>query len=466
MNKVLSWIIPIVVGLAIYFTPAPAGITTQAWHLLGIFAFTILGFILQPLPLGAVAFIAVTAASMTGTLKMGEALSGFANSSIWLIVAAFLFSRGFIKTGLGKRIAYNLVNLLSGSTLKLSYALLLSDLVLAPATPSNTARCGGVIYPIARSLSSAFKSEPDQGPRKMGAFLMQSIYQSDTITSAMFLTSMAGNPLIATLVAQSFGYQVSWMMWFVAAIVPGAVALIVMPLVLYKLYPPEIKDTSSVKGLITEELEKMGKMTKQEWIMLGVFILALVLWATAQFSGLNETAIAFLGISILLVTTVLDWQDVIQEKGGWNTLMWMGTVMCLATFLNKLGLIHVFVQTIGAQFDGFSWIYTLIALAIIYLYAHYVFASLTVQVAAMYIAFVSIALAAGAPVYPTIFVFAFFSNLCMSLTQYAAGPAPVVFGAGYITQGKWWQLGFIASVVNIIIWLGIGFAWWKLIGLW
>jgi len=246
VKKYMSWIIPILVGVIIWFMPVPEGLKPQAWHLFAIFAGTILGFILQPLPIGALSIISIVISAVTNTLKIGEGLAGFANTAIWLIVAAFLFSRGFIKTGLGKRIAYTMITAVGSNSLKLSYALVVSDLILSPATPSNTARAGGVIYPITKSLASAFGSEPGDTARKIGAYLIQTIYQGNTITSAMFMTSMAGNTLVASLIAASFGYTITWGDWAIAAIVPGLVALIVMPLILYFIYPPELKDTREI----------------------------------------------------------------------------------------------------------------------------------------------------------------------------------------------------------------------------
>ncbi|SUP40276.1 anion permease [Veillonella criceti] len=466
MKKYLSWIIPIVVGLAIWFSPVPEGLKPQAWHLFAIFAGTILGFILQPLPIGALSIISIVVSAVTNTLKIGDGLAGFANTAIWLIVAAFLFSRGFIKTGLGKRIAYTLITAVGSNSLKLSYALVLSDLILSPATPSNTARAGGVIFPITKSLASAFGSEPGPTARKIGAFLIQSIYQGNTITSAMFMTSMAGNTLVASLIAASFGYTITWGDWAVAAIVPGLAALIVMPLVLYFIYPPELKDTREIQAHIADELKGLGAMSFAEKVMLGVFILSLVLWATSQFTGLNATTVALLGVSILLISKVLTWSDVTEEKGGWDTLIWMGTMMALASQLNKLGFIPWFADLVGAEVQGINWVAAFLILLLVYTYSHYIFASLTVHITAMYVVFVAVAISAGTPPYLAMFAFAFFSNLCMSLTHYAAGPSPICFNAGYMTQNTWWRLGFIASVINLIIWLGLGSVWWKVLGLW
>ena len=432
MKKLLNWIIPAVFGIGLWFIPTPEGLTPQSWHLFAIFVATIVGFITQPLPIGGVSIVVITVAALTGTLKIGEAISGFANSAIWLIVGAFLFSRGFIKTGLGKR----------------------------------TARVGGVIMPITTSLAKAFGSEPQDGPRKIGSFLMQSIYQVNTITSAMFQTSMAGNTLVAALALQSFGIGITWGDWAMAAIVPGVIALIIMPYFIYKVYPPEIKDAREAQQMIKEELKGLGKMSFQEWVMLGVFILALVLWATSQFTKIDATTVAFLGISILLATSVLVWDDVKSEKGAWDTLVWMGTLMGFAGFLSKLGFIKWATVLVGAYIPEGSWIIAFVIAVLINTYSHYVFASLTAHISAMFVAFSAIAISAGAPPMLTLLMIAFTSNLCMSLTHYAAGPSPVIFNTGYVPQNTWWKLGFFSSVINLIIFVGLGSIWMKAIGMW
>ena len=152
MNKLTKGLLVVLIVLAIWFIPTPAGLKPQAWHLFAIFVATIFGFILQPIPIGAVAFISVAITGFLQVVKPADVLSGFGNTTIWLIVSAFLFAKGFIKTGLGRRIAYKIMGAIGDSSLKLGYAMVLSDLVVAPATPSNTARAGGILFPIVRSL--------------------------------------------------------------------------------------------------------------------------------------------------------------------------------------------------------------------------------------------------------------------------------------------------------------------------
>lgn len=465
-KTIASWIIPIMVGVIIAVLPVPAGLSTKAWYLLAIFLSTIIGFIMQPLPIGAIALISITITQLANVLKPSQALAGFGNSSIWLIVAAFLFAKSFIKTGLGRRIAFWLITKMGTSTLKLAYTIILSDLIISPAIPSNAARAGGILFPIVRGLASAFDSEPKKNPRRVGAFLIQAEYQGNTVTSAMFMTAMAGNPLAILLASQALGINMTWGTWALAAIVPGLIALAVIPYYLYKVYPPELKKTPEAQALAQQELAEMGPISYAEKAVAFIFVGALLLWSTSNLTGLNATVVALLGVSSMLVTKILSWQDVLDEKGAWDTLVWMGTLVGLAGQLAKSGVIDWMSGHISSALVGVSWLATLVILLLIYFYIHYGFASLTAHITALYSTFITIAVAAGAPAYLAVLVFAFASNLCMSLTHYAAAPAPIYFGAGYVPQSTWWKLGFQVSVINIVIWFGIGSVWWKVLGLW
>jgi DASS family divalent anion:Na+ symporter len=465
-NKLIRGLTVVLVGAIIWFLPVPTGVKPEAWHLLAIFTATILGFILQPLPIGAVAFISLTFTAFSGTLKIGQVLSGFSQTVVWLIVAAFLFSRGFVKTGVGRRIAFQLIKYFGDNSLKLAYVLIISDLCIAPATPSNTARAGGIMFPVVRSLASSFGSEPGPSAKKIGSFLIQAVYHGDTITSAVFLTAMAGNPLMVALAAKAAGVTISWGTWFMAASLPAACSLLVIPYFIYKCEAPEITKTPEARQLAERELEKMGLMRREEKWLLAIFGVALALWATSQFTGLDATLVAMLAVSAMLVARVLEWSDVTEEKSGWDTMIWMGSLICLAGFLNTLGLIPWFAKMVSGSIVGMPWQYAFILVVVVYTYAHYAFASLTAHIAAMFSAFLAVAVAVGTPPYLATLALFFASSISQGITHYAAGPAPIYFGAGYVSQGRWWKLGFMVSFINLVIWIGLGSMWWKVLGLW
>lgn len=462
-KKLLSFALSVIVGGLLWNLSPPEGVTTQAMHMFAIFIFTVIGIILRPLPIGTFAFLGLVLTAATKTLTFEQAFSGFVHPIVWLIVIAFFISRGFIKTGLGERIAYLIIKHLGKSTLGMAYGMVLTDLVLAPAIPSVTARVGGIIYPIVNSLSKAFGSEPYSHPRRLGAFLIKATFQGSIITSGMFLTAMAGNPLIADL-AQSVGVDITWGSWAIAASVPGLTCLIVIPLLLYKFYPPEVKETPNAKTFAIKKLKEMGKVRIQEWIMIFSFILLITLWVFGPHIALSATVAALIGLVILLLTSVLSWDDVIKEKGAWNTLMWFATLIMMATFINKLGLTTWFSDYVRVHVDGFHWFTAFIILSLVYFYSHYFFASLVAHIGSMYSAFLVLMVALGAPPVISALTLGFFSNLMGGITHYGCGPAPIYFGSGYLKITDWWKFGFYASVVNILIYFTIGCGWWKILG--
>jgi DASS family divalent anion:Na+ symporter len=458
--------IPILIGLVLWFVPVPQGLTQQAWHIFAVMVATIIGFIAAPLPIGAVAFISMTIVMLTNTLKVGEALGGFASGSIWLIAAAFFFSRGFIKTGLGRRIAYLILRAIGDSPLKVAYAFTLSGLVVAPATPSSTARAGGVIFPILRSVISVLGSEPGPTARRAGAFLIMSYYQVDGVLSALFMTAMTGNPLATELAMKTAGIEISWGMWTLAALVPGIIGMITVPYFVYRIYPPEMKHSPEVKVLAREELAKMGPISRPELILLGVFILALLLWCSGPVTKLNPTVVGCIAVSIMLIGKVLAWKDVLNETGAWDTVIWMGVLVGLAGQLSSKGFIPWFAKTVGASMAGMGWPMALGLLLVLYIYSQYGFASMTAHVAAMYAAFLAVAVGLGAPSYLSALLLAYGGCLCYSLTHYSAGPGPIFYGAGFVDLPTWWRIGFLTSILHLVTWAGTGPFWWKFLGLW
>ncbi|RLB87282.1 MAG: anion permease [Deltaproteobacteria bacterium] len=471
--KLIPFILTLLAGVLIWFSPIPSGVNPQAWHLFAIFVATITGIILKVKPMGAVAIIGIAVTAFTGVLDpanpgnaVAYALSGFANTTIWLIVLAFFITRGFIKTGLGSRIAFIFVKFFGKRTLGLSYGLLGADLLLAPATPSNTARAGGIIYPIMKSLAMGFGSDPDKPEtrRKMGAFLTMTAYHGNIITSAMFMTAMAANPLAAKL-ATDAGFKITWGSWALAAIVPGLISLAVVPYIIYKLYPPEIKATPDAPEFARKKLTEMGPMKKEEWITFLTFVLLIGLWVLGDKINVHSTSAAILGLGILLITNVLTWEDVIQEKGAWDTLVWFSALVMMASYLNKLGMIAWFGSTMEASISGVSWTTAFPIIIGVYFYSHYLFASSTAHVSAMYAAFLAVGVAVGVPGMLLALTLGFVSNLYAVITHYGMGPAPILFGSGYVELKTWWILGFIMSIVFLIIWMGIGGIWWKVIGL-
>jgi DASS family divalent anion:Na+ symporter len=462
--------------------PVPDKVTPEAWHLLALFTGTIAAIIGKALPIGAVSIIAIALVAITEVTRPGkpegaiaDALSGFANPLIWLIAIAVMIAVALTKTGLGTRIGYHFISLFGKKTVGIAYGLVLSELVIAPVTPSNTARGGAIIHPIMRSIADGFHSSPELGTQnKMGRYLALVNYNTNPITSAMFITATAPNPLIVDLIAKATNSAISitWGQWALAALLPGVCMLALMPLVLYFLFPPEVKNTPDAKGIAEAELARLGPMKPAEFVTLGVLALMLLMWAgvpemlLGPEAALNATTTAMIGLALLLLSGVLDWEDILKAKSAWDTLIWFAALVMMATFLGKLGLIAWFslsIQT-GINYLGLGWVSATIILVLVYFYSHYFFASTTAHITAMFGAFFAAGTALGAPPMPLALLLAFSSSLMMSLTHYGTGTAPIIFGSGYTTLNEWWGAGAAMSVVNLLVLVVVGTFWWKLLG--
>ena len=453
------------IGLFVWALPKPEAVDSRAWRLLAIFVATVVGIIARPLPMGAIAIAGIAVSVGTRTLTLTEALSGFSNGTVWLVVAAFFIAAAFINTGLGARIAYSLVTAFGGSTLGLGYSLVAADLVLAPAIPSNTARAGGVIFPILQSLAGAAPGSDPVRRGRTNAFLTLVAYNGTVITSAMFLTAMVANPLSVGL-ASNQGITITWGLWALAAAVPGAISLVVIPLVIYRLCPPGAVKTPDAPALARAALARLGPVSRGERLMSVILGVLLGAWILGPTIGLDVTAAALMAVAALLLTGVLTWEDACREYEAWNTFVWFATLVMMATYVGQFGFIAWFTKQVASMFPGVGWLPGLVGLSLVYFYSHYFFASNTAHVSAMFAPFLAVALALGAPPLLAALLLAFFSNLFASLTHYGTAPAPILFGSGHVSLATWWKVGAAVSVVNIAIWLVVGAAWWRLLKLW
>ncbi|HTS76306.1 MAG TPA: DASS family sodium-coupled anion symporter [Bryobacteraceae bacterium] len=451
--------------IVVYAIPRPAAVKPEGWRLAGIFFATVAGLIAQPLSGGAIVLIGVTLSAVLGGLTIEQALAGYADKSVWLVMAAIMISRGLVNCGLGRRIALFFVHLFGRSSLGVSYALSLSDMLLAGMIPSNSARSGGIIMPIARSIAELYGSKPGASAALLGSFLMTAVYQSICVTSAMFYTGQSSNPLAARMAAD-FGYTVTWTSWLVAAIVPGAVSLAVIPRVVMRLNRPQIVRTPEAAAFATGELKLMGPMKRHERILTGVFIAVCGLWASSSWTHIDITVTALAGAMFLIVTGVLSWEDVKNERTGWDIFIWYGGVIRLSEGLNQAGVTRAFAEGVGKMLSGLGWMTIFLVALVIYFYAHYAFASITAHLLAMFPPFLAVLLAKGAPVGMMVFAFACFANFSAGLTNYGTTPTPLFFGQGYVSLKEWWRIGFVVSLFNLLIWMTFGFGWWKLIHIW
>ena len=226
--------------------PPPAGLAPQAWSYFAVFAAAVCALMVTPWPGGAIGLVAVSAIAAAGLVdadparSVAWALGSFADTTVWLTFGAFLFAIGYRNSGLGRRIALLLVRALGRRTLGLGYAIALSDLALAPGTPSNTARSGGTIYPVVRQIPPLYGAEPGPDPAPIGTYVMWTAFAATAVTSSSFVTALVPNAAALALASRSAGLDMSWSR-FTLGFAPAALLLLALvPLLAHALIRPAV----------------------------------------------------------------------------------------------------------------------------------------------------------------------------------------------------------------------------------
>jgi L-tartrate/succinate antiporter len=463
-------LIVVAVGVLIALLPPPQGLAPNAWRFFALFVATILGLILEPIPTAAVGLVAVTVATVFTLVEPSPgdairwALAGFSDTTVWLIFAAYMLAMGYQKSGLGRRIALVLVRGLGGRALGLGYAIALADLIVAPFTPSNTARSGGIIFPIIRNIPPLYGSEPGETARRIGSYVMWTAFAATCVTSSMFITSLAPSALTLSLIQRGTNITVSWTEWFVGFLPVGIVLFLATPWLVYVLYPPDVKTSAEVPVWARGELSKMGGVSRHEQVMAVLALLALVLWIFGS-GFINTTTVAIVILVLMVLTGVISWDDVQGHKQAWNVLIWFATLVTMAGGLNRVGFLEWFAKGAAGVVQGIPIMAMLILFIVLYYLVHYLFASLTAHVTALLPPILAVAVAVpDMPVRTLALMLAFSLGLMGILTPYATGPAPIYYGSGYISRKQFWILGLVFGMIYLVALLVIGLPYLRMIG--
>lgn len=473
-------VLPVAVWLAVMLLPAPRGLNATQWHYFAIFLGAITGLVVEALSPGAIGIIAVAFAAVMRyveadpTRSITWALSGFGDTTVWLIVGAFVFAIGYRESGLGRRIALSLVKALGRRTLGLGYAIAFADLLLAPGTPSNTARSGGTIFPIISNIPRIYGSEPGPTSRKIGAYLMWTAFAATAVTSSMFATSLAPNVAAIGIVSRIAHVTVTWPQWFFGFVPVGIVLFLLVPLLTYVLYPPEIKVSPEVPAWAGRELEQMGRFSRKEWTMTVLILAAMFFWITGATPGIslpflgsnfiNATTVVLAVIAALLLTGVINYHAIVAESAAWEVFLYFATLLVLADGLNRLGIIKWFADVASGPLAGLAPMTAMILLVALFFWIHYFFSSLTAHTAAVLPIVLGVGMAMhGVPLVPFIMLCLYSLGLMGVISPYATGPAPIYFTSGYIVRGQFWKLGLIYGVLFFVALIAIGTPWLMLV---
>lgn len=473
MKRIYKLIAIAAAGFILAVLPVPGGLSREGWVFFSLFLSVIIGLVIEPYPAAYIGLLGVLTACL---LKIGPVipesgglssekvlawgLSGFSNSTVWLIFVAFLFASGFEKTGLGKRIALMLVNRMGKKTLNLGYAIALADLLLAPVMPSNTARSGGTLFPILKNIPELFDSSPEKNPRKIGSYISWVAIAATCVTSSMFITALAPNVLAVSLVKQAGMTPPGWLEWVLYFLPVGIILILLVPFLTYVIYPPELKGSPEVAEWAGKELSKLGRISLGEKKMISLFVVVLLLWIFGDYLGIHATFSALAVLCMMVLAGILSWNDIISNKPAWNVLIWFGTLVTLAGGLNNVGFLTWIAQKLTGAITYLSPSVIMVFLVLAFYLIHYFFASITAHVTALFTLFLLTGTAIPGMNGPMITALLLFSvGLMGIITPYGTGPSPIWYGFGYISSKKYWMLGAIFGLLFLSVLILVGIPW-------
>lgn len=464
-------LLPLIVAFVVWLLPVPDGLSSNAWSYFALFLGVVVALVLEPVPVAAAGLIGIVIAvvcrlvaiepgvEVTTKAAINWGLSGFKNSTVWLIFVAFMFALGYQKSGLGRRMALFLIKTLGRKSLGMGYAAALADLVLAPFIPSNTARSGGTVFPIVNNVPVIYGSTPEQGPEKIGRYLCWTGFAATCVTSSMFLTSLAPNLLAVSIVEKLLGTEISWMMWFTGFLPTGIILFLSVPLISYLICPPTIKLSENIPEWAGKELAELGPLCSAEKKMALLALSALLLWIFGG-SLMDSTTVGLLVLCLMLLTGVVNWDDIIGNKQAWNVLIWFATLVTLAGGLGQTGLLAWFSDEASVLLKGYAPNLVMVLMVLLFFVLHYFFASVTAHVTALLPVFVQLSVAVpGLSEMKLSLLLCFTLGLMGVITPYATGPGPIWYGSGFIPASTFWKLGFIMAVVFLAVLILIGLPW-------
>jgi L-tartrate/succinate antiporter len=467
--------LPFAVAIAIALLPAPHNLAQHAWYYFAIFAGVIAALVVEPLPNPAVGIIGVTlVAVLSGSVLFSPAevakpgfnvaseaikwaLSGFASSTVWLVGGAFMFALGYAKTGLGRRIALLLVRALGKNTLMLGYATTIADTILAPFTPSNTARSAGTIFPVVVNLPPLYDSKPnDPSAQRIGSYVMWTTFAASCVTSSLFMTACAPNFLALAFIKKIVHVDITYQQWMLASLPWALPLLLALPLLAYVLCPPQIKRSTEVPAWAGGELVKMGVVSRKEIILAVLVVMAILMWVSGG-DYVDAATAAFIVISLMLIFRVITWNDMARHHSAWTTIVLLATLVTMADGLAKTGFIKWFADFVAANVGGFSPTLVVLVLVTVYFFAHYMFASLTAHTSAMMPIMLAVGIGIpGVPADKLALALAMTTGIMGVITPYATGAALPYYNSGYLAPAQFWRLGGIFGVIFLAALLLIG----------
>ncbi|KAI8321693.1 Sodium/sulfate symporter [Martensiomyces pterosporus] len=498
-SRLVSALPAIFIAVVIANLPVPDGLSYTSMRLLAVFAGVVMGLLTADYDMSVILAVALLVLTLTQSFmcttadgrlvecdkcrttyqdatghwqeykcdaiggSFDVAVSGFSNKVAWLVFSAFHIGKAVEKTNFGRRVSLVLVKSMGRSTIGIAYAVCLAELALAPFIPSNTARGGGIVYPIVESVILALGVDPQMGENPVGGFLSIVASNANLLSSSLFVTGMAGNPIVASKAASIFGIDFGFAEWFLGASVPTLLLIFILPPIMHMVLRPKV-DFTRLAREIRRQHHTLGPISVDELKLCGTLLLCLVLWVGTAYFGIDATVVAYMAIVVLILLDVLAWDDVVKNAKAWDTFFWLASFIVLAEQLTALGVTDWIGNSLSKSLHNASPLTSTVSLSMVYFFSMYMFSSISSHVVAFAGPFFAAGHVLSCPPRLLAIIIALFSSMAGVLTPFSTGSVAMYASQGYISQPRWFLLGLLSSLVILGVTFSVGLTWWKLLG--
>lgn len=401
----------------------------------------------------ATLFIGIVFANLTSTIDVKSSFTGFSNMIPWLLFCVLSISSVITKSSLGLRIAYLFMKLFGRNLTGISYSIILTEFLIAPAMPSSTARAASIGFPIITSIAK-YVSESIRGvsEQRVGRYMIILYSACSAICSATFATGMVSNALILDVMTNA-NLGITWISWLKFTVLPCVALLLLLPFVVRVACNPKVRDLSVIQKQAVTNYASLGAITDKEKFIIAVFGLMLVMWVFSDGIGIPVMITTLIGICIFLITGILTPKDILSCSSTFNSVITLGILISFVNNLISSGVIDWFTGTIAGVVDGHGKWTSFSVLSAIYFFSHYFFSGESGRIVALYASFVATGFSLGISQISVAMTMAVFSSMSNVLTHYTSPVSVLMFSSGYISTKKWASCGLVLATFVLAIWL-------------